>query len=80
MTTIPNGLTTYIVANMVTAPTFPATLAQPCRPSFSDLIDHIVNSLLHHRLNDDNHLQFAPLASSVSIELSWYHHQPESDQ
>ena len=29
---IPNGPTTYIVANMITAPTFPATLAPTCRP------------------------------------------------
>ena len=27
-----NGPTTYIVANMITAPIFPATLAPPCRP------------------------------------------------
>ena len=29
---LPNGPTTYIVANMITAPIFPATLAPPCRP------------------------------------------------
>ena len=27
-----NGPTTYIVANMITAPIFPAALAPPCRP------------------------------------------------
>ena len=27
-----NGPTTYIVANMITSPIFPATLAPPCRP------------------------------------------------
>ena len=29
---LPNGPTTYIVANMITAPTFPATLSPTCRP------------------------------------------------
>ena len=29
---LPNGPTTYIVTNMITAPIFPATLAPPCRP------------------------------------------------
>ena len=29
---LPNGPTTYIVANMITAPIFPAALAPPCRP------------------------------------------------
>ena len=29
---LPNSSTTYIVADMITAPTFPATLAPPCQP------------------------------------------------
>ena len=29
---LPNGPPTYIVANMITAPIFPAALAPPCRP------------------------------------------------
>ena len=31
----PNGPTTYIVANIITAPTFHATPAPPCRPPWS---------------------------------------------
>ena len=29
---LPNSPTTYIVADIITAPTFPSTLAPPCRP------------------------------------------------